>query len=236
MPRIFAPLLLILAFVLVYHVPALAAEAPAKRTISVTGTGIARARPDTASISIGVVSEGKTARAALDENTAAMSRVNVEMKGQKVKPEDIQTTNFSVRPKFQHFKDGKPPAIVGYRVVNSVRIIVRDLKNLGAILDQAVSLGSNRINGISFFLAEPAALKDEARKLAMADAWRKAALYAAAGKAKLGPVLSITEDIVIHPPRPVFARALQAEAAPVPIEPGEQKLQTQVRVVWELKK
>ena len=66
MSRKFTPLLLILAFVFVYHVPALAGEALSKRTLSVTGTGIAKARPDTASISIGVVSEGKTAREALD--------------------------------------------------------------------------------------------------------------------------------------------------------------------------
>ncbi len=235
MPRKFTPLLLMLAFVLVTLAPALAAEALSKRTVSVTGTGIAKARPDTASISIGVVSEGKTARAALDENTAAMSRVNVELKGQRVSPKDIQTTNFSVRPKFQHFKDGKPPAIIGYRVVNSVRIIVRELENLGAILDQAVSLGSNQINGISFFLAEPAALEDQARKLAMADARHKAELFAAAGNAKLGKVLTISEETAIHPPRPAFARALAAKSAPVPIEPGEHKLQARVHVSWELK-
>jgi len=215
--------------------PALAAEALAKRTISVTGTGIAKARPDMASIAIGVVSEGTTAREALDKNTAAMNRVGVELKGQKVVAKDIQTTNFSVHPKFQHFKDGKPPAIVGYRVVNSVRITVRELKNLGVTLDQVVSLGSNQINGISFFLAEPGPLEDKAREAAMADARHKAGLYAAAAKAKLGRVLIIAEDIAARPPRPVFARALKAEAAPVPIEPGEHKLQALVHVSWELK-
>ena len=235
MPRKLAPLLLVLVFMFAALSPVLAAEESSKPTISVTGTGIAKARPDTASIAIGVVSEGKTAREALDKNTAAMNRVSVELKGQKVAPKDIQTTNFSVRPKFQHFKDGKPPAIVGYRVVNSVRITVRNLKNLGAILDQAVSLGSNQINGISFFLAEPAVLEDQARKLAMADARHKAELYAAAGNAKLGKVLTISEETAIHPPRPVFARALSAKSAPVPIEPGEHKLQARVYVSWELK-
>jgi len=235
MSRKIAALLSIIAYMFIYISPALAAEALSRRTISVTGTGTTKARPDTASISIGVVSEGKTAREALDKNSAAMNRVNVELKGQKVAPKDIQTTNFSVRPKFQHFKDGKPPAIVGYRVVNSVRITVRDLKNLGVILDQAVSLGSNQINGIGFFLAEPATLEDKARNLAMADARHKGELYAAAGKAKLGPVLTIAEDIAARPPRPVFARASLAKSVSVPIEPGEHKLQARVHVIWELK-
>ena len=140
----FTPLFLALAFALAMLNPAIAAESPDKRTIAVTGTGIAKARPDTASISIGVVSDGKTARAALDQNTAAMGQVSAALKKQQVEQRDIQTTDFSVRPKFQHFKDGKPPAIIGYRVVNSVRIMVRDLKNLGAILDQAVSVGDRK--------------------------------------------------------------------------------------------
>ncbi len=232
----FAPLLLALAFVLAMFNPATAAESSGKRMIAVTGTGIAKARADTASISIGVVSEGKTAREALDRNTAAMGQVSAALKQQKVEARDIQTVNFSVRAKFRHSKDGKPPAIVGYRVVNSVRITVRDLKNLGAILDQAVTLGSNQINGISFSVAEPAALEDLARKAAMADARHRAELYAAAANASLGKVLTITEDMTVIAPRPIFARAaIAAKSAPVPIAPGEHKLQARIRVTWELK-
>ena len=231
----FAPLLLAFTFVLALLGPAIAAEKSETRMISVIGTGIAKARPDIASISIGVVSDGKTAREALDQNTAAMARVGTALKDQKVEEKDVQTTNFSVRPKYQHFKDGKAPAVIGYRVVNSVQITVRDLKNLGAILDQAVSLGSNQINGISFSLAEPAALEDMARKAAMEDARRKAQLFAHTGLTRLGKVLTITEDIVARRPSPVFARsAVRAEAASVPISPGEHKLQARVRVSWEL--
>jgi len=229
------PLLLAFAFMLAMFHPAIAADNSNHRTISVTGTGIAKARPDTASISIGVVSDGATARVALDQNTAAMSAVSAALKTKAVEPKDIQTVDFSVRPKFQHFKNGKPPAITGYRVVNSVRITVRDLKNLGAILDQTVSLGSNRINGITFSVAEPVKLEDMAREAAMADARHKAQLYAHAGLTRLGKVLTITEDITTSPPTPRFARAaLRSEAASVPIAPGESKLQARVHVTWEL--
>lgn len=235
MSRLFAPLIVALTFLFGSITSGMAAEASANRTVSVTGIGVAKARPDIASISIGVVNEGKTAKEALDKNTAAMSRVIVELKGQQVEPKDIQTTNFTVRPKFQHFKDGKPPAIVGYRVVNSVRIMVRDLKLLGVILDQAVSLGSNQINGIEFSVEDAASLEDEARKKTMADARHKAELYATAGNAKLGKVLVISEDSIANPPRPMFARAaISARAASVPIEPGEHQSQARVNVSWEL--
>lgn len=236
MSRFIAPLILALAFLFAPITSGMAAEDSGKRMVSVTGIGIAKARPDTASISIGVVSEGKTAKAALDQNTAAMSRVIVELKGQKVDQKDIQTTNFTVRPKFQHFKDGKPPAIIGYRVVNSVRIMVRDLKLLGAILDQAVSLGSNQINGIQFSVDDAASLEDEARKRAMDNARHKAELYANAGNAKLGKVLVISEDFIDRPPRPDFARAaMRTKAVSVPIEPGEHQVEARVHVSWELK-
>lgn len=236
MSRILAPLILALTFLFGSITSGMTAETAGKRMVSVTGTGIAKARPDTASISIGVVSEGESAKEALDKNTAAMSRVIVELKGQKVDAKDIQTTNFTVRPKFQRFKDGKPPAIIGYRVVNSVRIKVRELKLLGAILDQAVSLGSNQINGIRFSVEDTASLEDKARKLAMANARHKAELYATAGNAKLGKVLVISENFISRTPRPQFGRmAMSAKASPVPIAPGEQQIQAQVNVSWELK-
>ena len=90
MSRILVPLILALTFLTASMSGGMAAEAMGKRTVSVTGMGIAKARPDTASISIGVVSEGSTAKEALDKNTAAMSRVIVELKGQSVDAKDIQ--------------------------------------------------------------------------------------------------------------------------------------------------
>lgn len=236
MPRLLAVSLIALSFLFTPVTSGTAAEIASKRTVSVTGLGIVKAKPDTASISIGVVSEGDTAREALDKNTAAMSRVIVELKGQKIKPVDIQTTNFSVRPKFQHFKDGKPPAVIGYRVVNSVHITVRDLKMLGSVLDQAVSLGSNQINGIQFFIAEAGSVENQARAKAIKDAQEKASLYATQAKAKLGKVLTISEQFRSRPPQPKFQMARRSDvASSVPIEPGEQKIQAQVHVVWELK-
>jgi uncharacterized protein YggE len=131
--------------------PPAAADDNGERTITVTGTGTASARPDRAHIETGVVSEAETARAVLDANTEAMSQVVAALKEQEIAPEDIQTTDFSVRPRYRQGKDdGDPPTIAGYRVVNSVRIAVRDLDRLGAILDRVVAQGSNEIGGIRF--------------------------------------------------------------------------------------
>ncbi len=215
--------------------PATAAAEDKARTLSLTGTGTAKARPDLAHITTGVVSEGDTAHIALAENTAAMTKVIAQLKAQGLEAKHIQTTNFSVHPKYKQSKDGRPAVIVGYRVVNSVRITVHDLENLGVILDKVVSLGSNQIGGIEFSIAESDPLTDAARKDAMADAIRKAELYTAAAGVKLGPVMTISEHVASVTPRPVFARAALEAKASVPIEAGEQALSVQVNVTWELK-
>ena len=233
MIRSLAPLALAFTLLAVPATSALAKDD--KSFVRVTGTGSASAKPDIANISIGVVTEGTTAAEALEKNTAAMSRVMVELKGQKVEPKDIQTTNFAVNPKFQYYKDGKPPTIDGYRVTNSVRVVVRNLDNLGNVLDQAVSSGSNQINGIQFGVDERQQIEDLARQDAMSDARRKAELYAKGAKAKLGKVMSIAEGSISRPPRPVFAGAARAQSAPVPVAPGEQKISARVTVTYELK-
>ncbi len=226
--------LLCLGLVLLPANGALAAES-LTRSVSVSATGMVKAQPNLAQISTGVVSQGETARDALDQNSDQMRKVVAALKEKGIDPKDIQTTDFSVHPRYQHNKDGAPPVIVGYRVVNSVRIMVRDITKLGAILDKVVGMGANEIGGIEFSIDKPEALQDEARRRAMAAALAKAKLYAEAAGAKVGKVLTITEDVVTQPPRPVFARAaLESKGADVPIEAGQHMVQAQVHVTWEL--
>lgn len=235
MVRYFSPALLILSLFLVPQTqPAYAAQEN-KRAVAVSGTGMVKAKPDMARISTGVVSEGESAKEALDKNNAAMSKVTEELKTQGVAAKDIQTMNFSVHPKYQHFENGKPPAIIGYRVVNSVRIAVRDLDALGPILDKVVELGSNQIGGIEFSIAESEPLKNDARKKAIANARAKAELYAKEAGTGLGEILSITENFTGDPPRPEFRATAQASGTSTPIEPGEHTVRVRIHATWALK-
>jgi uncharacterized protein YggE len=141
---------------------------------------------------------------------------------------DIQTINVSVSPQRRPPKEGQPPEIVGYEVTNQVRVKVHDLSRLGRVLDQQVGQGANLVSGINFGVQEPAPLLDEARKRAMADARRKADLYAAGAGLKVGRVLSVREAGVA-PPAP---RAMMSAA--VPVAPGEQEIQASVTVTFTL--
>jgi uncharacterized protein YggE len=214
--------------------PALAHDEPQKRTISLSASGAVKTTPDKVDISTGVTTEANTARDALDKNTSVMAKVIEALKGEGVGPKDIQTTNFSVNPVYQHTTDGKLPVIVAYRVTNQVRITLHDTGKLGAILDKVVSLGANQIDSIEFGVEEPEALKDEARKLALKNVTDNAKLYAEAAGLQLGPILSISEEESSYQPRfaPAATRTEMAKA--VPIEAGTASVEVRVRVTWEI--
>jgi hypothetical protein len=137
-----------------------------------------------------------------------------------------------VSPQRRPGKDGQPPEIVGYEVTNQVRVKVRDLARLGGVLDQQVGQGANFVYGIRFSLQEPAPRLDEARKLAMADARRKAELYAGAAGLKLGRVMAVHEAGAASPRLEMAPRVMMSAAAPV--APGEQAIQASVTVTFTL--
>jgi hypothetical protein len=212
-------------------------EGPPPRLVSVSGLGEVKTRPDMAVVSTGVVSEAATAKEALARNNAAMSAVMAALKGAGIAEDDLQTSNFSVSPKYPPYQPNQTtaPRIVGYTVSNQVTARIKDLKKLGTILDTLVQAGSNQVSGISFDVDEPKALMDEARKKAVADARAKAELYAAAAGVTLGRVMQISESGGVMPPQPLFRMAMAAPAAEaVPIAPGQQTLSASVSITYEI--
>jgi uncharacterized protein YggE len=208
--------------------------------ITIVGEGTVAAAPDMATVSTSVVTAAKTAKEALDANTKALSAVIDRFKAAGIAPKDLATAGFSVEPRYSYPKqpDGstQAPRIDGYEVRNGVAVRVRDLGQLGSILDTAVSAGANQISGIAFDLADPSALMDKAGVAAIADARQRAELFAQAAGVKLGRVIAVSEPSV-EAPRPMM-RAQSAEftakAAPVPIETGERDFHVRVRVTWEI--
>ena len=222
---------------------ALASPAFAAGSMQITGHGEVTAAPDTAYVTSGVTSQGMTAKEALDLNNADMAKLIETLKAAGIESKDIQTTGFSVSPNYV-YSDARdqngyqlPPKVVGYTVSNGVTVQVRDLTILGAVLDQAVTVGANQINGISFAVEDPSELYDEARKLAFADARDKGELYAEAAGVELGAIALISEQINYAPPQPYMFKAEAAMAADrsfVPVEAGSLTFSIDVNVNWDL--
>ncbi len=206
--------------------------------VAVTGEGEVAIAPDMAVLSLAVVSEEKTARAALDANNEAMAGVLAAMAEMGVAERDLQTAGFSITPRYVYPKnssDNQQPRIVGYQVHNGLSVRVRDLSKLGAIIDRSVSLGVNQGGNITFTNDDPSAVITEARKQAMIDAISRATTLTEAAGIALGKVLSITEQS--FNPRPIpMARAEMAmrQADAVPVATGENTYRVQVNVTFEL--
>jgi uncharacterized protein len=208
-----------------------AALADTPRTITVTGEGIVQAAPDQAVISLGVTTTDETAVAALAANSTALAEVIEQLKAAGVDPADLQTSNLSLNPNWSNYESVSGSGISGYTATNLLTVRVRALDALGGILDAAVSDGANTMNGITFGLANPTPVLNEARALAVADATARATVLATAAGAELGPILSITEGGAFPGPAPMFRQASEA----VPIENGEVGMMASVTVTYEIR-
>jgi len=234
-PRSLVLLASLLPFTAPPNAMAQSAEAPL-RTITVQGTGESLAVPDMASVSLGVTTEGRSAASALEQNSRAMTTV-IEVLGEAgIEPRDIATSSVNLSPVYdQRPNQQGRREIKGYRASNQVRVRVRVLDTLGTTLDAVAEAGATDIHGISFSLSEPEEARDAARRDAMADARRRAALYAEAAGAALGPVLTISEIGIARPMPFDTGIAMRAEAAiAVPVAPGEQSIGASVTVVYTL--
>lgn len=218
--------------------------------LELNGTGQEKLHPDMASTTAVVVSEAPSAREALDKNNVTTRAVIAVLKNAGVSHGDIQTSDFSVQPKYFYPQSGsqsgngdKPvaraqPHIIAYRVHNQITIQIRTLDKLGPVLDQIVTAGVSQINDISFSSSKKDDARDKARQAALQDAMKKAALYAKAANVKLMDVLSITE------PAQSFLRASphllaatpsnSGENSSVPVQPGQQTIRVYVNVRWKI--
>jgi hypothetical protein len=199
--------------------------------ISVTGEATISVPPDQAQVEAGVTADGKTAREASDANNTTMGKVLLALKAAGVDGKDIQTSRLSLQP--QSAPNRSTNAIVGYRASNQVTVRLRDVTKVASTIDLLVGAGANDIGGINFMVSQASKLLDDAREQAVADARRKAEIYAKAAGVALGAPLSIAEE---GAPAPVFrAKMLGGMAAPTPVAQGEQTLSVNVSVSWAIK-
>jgi len=205
--------------------------------VIVIGEGSVYVAPDYAQIRGGVTTNGKTDKEATDANSKLMAAITAALLNSGIAQADIQTAQFSIQPVYAPPQPQNEPKLVGYRVSNQVTVTVRSLGKVSDILDRMVDAGATDIGNVSFLHADPAKALDQAREAAVADARRKAELYAHGLGFTLGRVAWLTEDTGLMPPVPVPAfRAQASMAAPVPIAPGEDNLRVQITVGFDIAK
>lgn len=203
--------------------------------LSVTGQASVPAIPDMATLRLAVITEDRTAGAALADNTERMQAVLSELQGFDIAPRDLQTSDLSLSPIYEQGNDFRtqPRRVVGFRAQNALTVRVRDLERLGEILDVSVRDGANSFGGVTFGVQAPGPLETEAREQAMTDALARARTLAEAAGVALGPIRSVTEQSGMRGPQMMRAEMAMADSA-VPVAAGEVNMTASVSLVIEL--
>jgi len=204
--------------------------------LDISATGEVTRVPDLAIITAGVVTRSATAGGAIQQAATRMARVREALRQAGIADRDIQTSNISLEPQYT-YANNQPPKLNGYSATNQLSIRFRDIENTGKILDALVAQGANQINGPNLTIDKPEAALDEARAKAVAAARARADLYARSLGMRVARVVSVSESggsFPVPPPMPMYARAEAAQAADSKIEAGEQKLQVNLAVTFEL--
>lgn len=211
------------------------AQSPNDRQIVVTGEGMVSATPDMAVVTLGVTKEAREASAAMEAVSEDMTQVIDALRGAGVAAEDMQTRQISLHPLWSNggtYDSGAGRKITGFSASNTLSLRVRDLDQLGPVLDQVLRAGANQFQGLRFDVADKAGLKDAMRQAAVRDAMHKAALLAEAAGMELGPVSKIT-DHHQGAGQPMMAMEM-ARSGAMPIEAGELSFSHSVEVIFDL--
>ena len=204
--------------------------------ISVVGEGVVLAKPDVARITLGVEVFDQSLANAQAQAAQRMDAVVAKLKADGIADPDIRTVSYTVTPQYDQRGDQNQPVLRGYQVQNMVEVRSTSISGLGPLLDDALGAGATRIFGISFEASDTEGLKNQARDQAMQNASNKAQQLARDAGVSLGRPTAIEESDTggITPVRQLSAAPQAAPAATTPIQPGELRITTTVRVVWSI--
>lgn len=208
------------------------AQEGAVRTVTVDGVGTVYGAPQIAQIDLGVmVTNDNPAAATSEANEIAANVIDTLVNDLGIERADLQTVGFDL---FREERfDGPNAGRSTYRVSNTLRVTVRDLEQVGAVLSESIEAGANMVNALNYTFADAAALEDEARALAMEDATAKATQLAALAGSSLGPVQAIVASSGGSSPVP-SARFDTAVMSAAPVESGQLAVSVSVQVRFAL--
>src|SRR5262249_22957282 len=147
-------LVLVLASATLLHAQETKATDSKRQTrITVGGDSIVQAQPDTAILMISVVTQGKRAIDAQQENATKTDAVIRALKAAAGTAAEVKTSGYSLQP-MRVYRENQPPLINGYEVRNTVTLTTGELAKLGTVIDAASQAGANDVGNISFTLRQ----------------------------------------------------------------------------------
>ena len=209
------------------------ADSKRQTRVTVGGDSIVQAQPDTAILTVAVVTQGKRALDAQQENATRTDAVVRALKAAAGTGAEVKTSGYSLQP-MRVYREGQPPLINGYEARNTITVTMSELAKLGNVIDAASQAGANDVTGISFTLRQDRPARDQALKEATREAMSKAQVIAQALGGRVVSIAEVQEEGFVRPPQPVYqAEAFMAKRADVttPIEIGSLDVTSRVQLV-----
>lgn len=204
---------------------------------TVTGEGKVSVAPDIAVVSAGVQSQGATVKLVQEQLNKSISAVTAAVKRAGIGDKDIQTAGYAINPMYDFSQ--RTQRITGYQASSNLTIKVRAIDSVNAVIDAATGAGANQVGGITFDVDDKTKAQDEARKLAVTDAKKKAEAAAKAAGFTLGAIMNYSENFGALPrPIPMLAKTAEAEsvdAAATQVSPGSNEIAVTVSLSYEIR-
>lgn len=204
--------------------------------IEVSGFGQISLPSDRARISFIVETEGENAQEAAEKNADLMDQVITALRSSGIAELEIETFGYNLYPRYARPRAGEPQRIEGYSATNNVRVTTLEMDGVGSVIDLAVGAGANRVSSLSFDVRNAEAARLEALATAVRQARAQAEVIAMALGGTLGAPLEVRGGA--QAPSPIYSRTAMsfdmAEAAPTPIEPGQQTVSANVTIRFRL--
>ena len=214
---------------------------PAARALTrvvVSGDAVVQAEPDTAVVTLAVVTQNANASEAQGENASKTDAVVRAVRAAAGQGAEVRTSGYSLQPQYA-YKEGAPPTITSYIARNAVTVTLGELARVGRVIDAASGAGANSIDGLAFTLRRD----EQARERALSEATREAAAKARVIAQTLGGrvvrVVEVQEGGTYRPPVPReydSAQVMSMKQANVatPIESGTLEIRAEVQLVAEI--
>jgi uncharacterized protein YggE len=207
--------------------------------VVVSGDSLVQARPDTAMISVAVVTQAQTALAAQQENARRSEAMVRALKSAAGAGAEVETSGYSLQPQY-NYRENQTPLIKGYEARNMVRVTLGDLTKVGPVIDAATGAGANTIDNLAFTLRRDEPARDQALAGATREALRKAQVMAQALGGRVGRIVEVQEASVGRPVPIYDVQAMRGSIASkemmqaTPVEIGTLDIRAQVQLVAEI--
>ena len=206
-------------------------------SISVTGSGTAYAEADVASIVFGADITEKDPAEAVSNAAEMMDAAFAAALEFGIEESDMMTTSYNmwVEEEYDYITYEYTGETL-YHLSHYAQVDVRDLDSVGDVLAALVGAGSNTISGVTFYVEDNGALKDEARSLAVADGKRMAEQLASELGMELGDATYVSEwiDYYAMNSAPTVCGEFAAGVSAPSISPGAQSITLSVQITFEM--